>query len=242
MNANVLQSSLTPLRDALEDVEAERDRLNRRIRRLREAIRSVELGVDVPQLEELLQGASPSARPAPPTLVQQDTPPQPQLAPPPQLSPLAPMPGMGFLTRMGEGLPAGVASGFPVPPSQQFGMPSVDVGVLGRMTPELLDSLPFGVVTLDANGRVVGYNDTESRMAGLPRDMVIGRNFFTDVAPCARVREFEGRFRDFASGRSRLALETFEFVFHFRAGAQRVVILISPARLRGQFHVSMIRP
>ena len=41
MNPHVLQSALGPLRGALEDVEAERDRLNRRIRRLREAIRSV---------------------------------------------------------------------------------------------------------------------------------------------------------------------------------------------------------
>jgi photoactive yellow protein len=120
-------------------------------------------------------------------------------------------------------------------------MASVDVGSLGRMTPDQLDGLPFGVVTLDSNGRVIGYNDTESRLAGLPKDRVIGRNFFTEVAPCTRVREFEGRFRDFAEGRSRLALETFEFVFHFRHGAQRVVILISPARHRGRFHVSMIR-
>lgn len=240
MNAQLLQSSLPPLRSALEDVEAERDRLNRRIRRLREAIRSIELGVEVPQLHELLPGPTHSAPPAPQTMLPQYSPPTPQIAAPSQL---APMPGMGYMTRLGEGLPPGVASGFPLPPAApQLAMPSVDVGALGRMTPELLDSLPFGVVTLDAGGRVIGYNDTESRMAGLPRDVVLGRNFFTDVAPCSRVREFEGRFRDFANGRSRLALETFEFVFHFRAGAQRVVILVSPARLRGQFHVSMIRP
>lgn len=120
-------------------------------------------------------------------------------------------------------------------------VPNVDVGALRTLSPEALDALPYGVITLDATGRVVGYNDTESRLAALPKDKVLGRNFFAEVAPCTRVRDFEGRFRDFAEGRTRAAVETFEFVFHFRHGVQRVVILVTTGRRRGEFFVSLLR-
>lgn len=226
---------LARLQGLLDDAETERTRVNRRIRRLRNLIKAVRNGDEMPDLAELF-GAP--ASPAPPAV--------PSLAPPSQAVPALPdLPAdarLGPAGHLGAGLPAGVPSPVPPPPKgADFQMPSVDVGRLGRMTPEALDSLPFGVITLDRTGRVIGYNDTESRMAGLPKDAVLGRNFFGDVAPCAAVRAFEGRFRDFSEGRSRLALETFEFVFNFRKGAQRVVIMISPARVRGQFHVSMIR-
>ncbi|MCB9743980.1 MAG: PAS domain-containing protein [Alphaproteobacteria bacterium] len=159
----------------------------------------------------------------------------------PPLEAAAPPPSP-FAGRLGIGLAPGVPSPVQPPPSTgplQLG--NIDLGLMTRLSAEQLNGLPFGVVTLDARGRILAYNDTESRMAGIPVDAVLGRNFFSEVAPCTRVREFEGRFQDFASGRSRLGMETFEFVFHFSAGAQRVVILVTPARLRGQFHVSMIR-
>jgi len=122
------------------------------------------------------------------------------------------------------------------------GLPaSVDVGALQRLDEAELDGLPYGVVTLDRNGRIVGYNDTESRMVGLPRAAVLGRNFFTDVAPCTRVKEFEGRFRELVNRGGGLPTTSFDFVFRFERGHQHVSILISPARLRGRFHVSMVR-
>lgn len=216
---------LNRLEQLLDESETQRARLNRRIRRIRDLIRAVQNGDPMPDLAEFFgpPAGAPAAAPAPP-------------------APAPPVDTRPFAGHLGAGLPPGVAAPVPVPPpAAELQMPSVDVGRLGRMSPEELDRLPFGVVTLDASGRVIGYNDTESRLAGLPRDAVLGRNFFGDVAPCAAVREFEGRFRDFAAGRSRLALETFEFVFNFRKGAQRVVIMIAPARVRGQFHVSMIR-
>ena len=123
-----------------------------------------------------------------------------------------------------------------LPPSM-----NVDVGLVNRLSTEELDQLPYGVIQLDARGRVVGYNDTESRMVGLPKERVIGKNFFQEVAPCTRVKEFEGRFRDMAEGRSKNVVEQFEFVFHFRKGSQRVVIMIFRARQRGIFNISLIR-
>lgn len=144
---------------------------------------------------------------------------------------------------LGIGLPPGAV--YPgAPQSVVPGMPSsmnVDIGFVNQLSNEQLDGLPYGVIQLDARGRVVGYNDTESRMVGLPKERVIGRNFFQEVAPCTRVQEFEGRFRDLAEGRSRKVFEQFEFVFNFRKGAQRVVIMIFRARQRGIFNISIIR-
>lgn len=135
--------------------------------------------------------------------------------------------------------------GPPQPPEEFFfaddALPSVDVGNIARMTPEELDRLPFGVVTLDNLGRVINYSDTESRLAGLPKSQVIGKYFFEEVAPCARVQEFQGRFRDLVAGRSRLGVEVFDFVFRFARGIERVTIMIAPARVRGRFNICMVR-
>jgi photoactive yellow protein len=59
-----------------------------------------------------------------------------------------------------------------------------------------LDALPFGVIQLDDNGRIVEYNAFEQRFAGRRRADVLGRRFFTDVAPCTNNRLLRGRFRD----------------------------------------------
>ncbi len=55
---------------------------------------------------------------------------------------------------------------------------------LNAMSEAELDALAFGAVGLDAEGRVDRYNAHEERSSGLPRDHVVGRHFFFDVAPC----------------------------------------------------------
>ena len=52
------------------------------------------------------------------------------------------------------------------------------------MSTQALDELEFGVVRMRVDGEVVGYNLWESKLAGLSRERVLGRNFFSDVAPC----------------------------------------------------------
>ena len=91
-----------------------------------------------------------------------------------------------------------------------------------RLSPELLDacsdaeldSLAFGVVCLDADGTILRYNLYESRFARLDRNQVIGRNFFTEIAPCADLQQFRGRFADgVAAGELHC---TFRFHFAFK--------------------------
>ena len=117
----------------------------------------------------------------------------------------------------------------------------IDFGAVSRLSPEELDRLPYGLITLDAQGRVIHYNDTESRLVGLPKERVIGRSFFTEVAPCTRVREFEGRFLELARDPVRIRVQSFDFIFRFARGEQHVSIVLTPARTRGQFHMALVR-
>ena len=73
-----------------------------------------------------------------------------------------------------------------------------------------LDSLNFGVVEMDLSGKVLRYNATESRSAGLPADRVLGRQFFTEVAPCSNNAKVAHRFRAAALD------ETINYMFALR--------------------------
>ena len=92
-----------------------------------------------------------------------------------------------------------------------------------QLTEEELNALPVGLIQLDPEGKVLTYNRTESRLAGFDPDDVIDRNFFYDIAPCARVQEFYGRFR--AGVEARELHEVFPFEFDFRDGRQRDVVI-----------------
>lgn len=95
---------------------------------------------------------------------------------------------------------------------------------LSALTAADIDSLPFGYIALAADGTIRKYNRYEADLARKDPQEVLGRNFFREVAPCTQVREFEGRFREFANGGSSEALLTFDFEFRFRHGAQSVRI------------------
>lgn len=119
--------------------------------------------------------------------------------------------------------------------------PVVDEGArLARVSARDLDALPYGAILMDDSGRIVAYNDTESRMARLPVEAVIGRNFFTEVAPCTRVKDFEGRFRALAAGQG-AGLVSFDFVFPFPFGAQRVSVLLTRHSQPGHVIMALIR-
>jgi photoactive yellow protein len=80
-----------------------------------------------------------------------------------------------------------------------------------HMTPADLDKLPYGMIQLDGSGRILKYNAVESRLASLDQQQQLGRNFFSEVAPCTKVQAFYGRFKE---GVVREQLDT-TFTFHF---------------------------
>jgi photoactive yellow protein len=85
-----------------------------------------------------------------------------------------------------------------------------------------LDALPYGMIQLDATGRILKYNAVESRLAQLPQLETLGKRFFTEVAPCTKVRQFYGQFKE---GVVRESLDTtFQFHFAFKQHPRDVTV------------------
>jgi photoactive yellow protein len=94
---------------------------------------------------------------------------------------------------------------------------------LSGIDADLLDALPFGAIQLSGDGAIVGYSRGESALSGLAAKDVIGKHFFRDVAPCASVREFAGKFEELRAG-GRSGLVKLRFVFKYARGAKLVEI------------------
>jgi photoactive yellow protein len=50
-----------------------------------------------------------------------------------------------------------------------------------------LDALPLGIIRLDQSGKILYYNASQAELGHLTSKGSIGRNFFTEVAPCTAV-------------------------------------------------------
>ncbi len=74
-----------------------------------------------------------------------------------------------------------------------------------------LDLLPYGIIVLDREGVILYYNRREEEIASRERLEVLGKNFFTEVAPCTRLTEFHDGFRDTIDRDGHTA----ELKFHF---------------------------
>ena len=123
-----------------------------------------------------------------------------------------------------------------VPPdARSIELPVCDAGrasavleAADAMSPDELDALPYGMIQLDASGRILKYNAVESRLASLPQARAIGKQFFTEIAPCTKVQQFYGRFKD---GVVRESLDTsFQFHFAFRQAPRDVTVRLFYSR------------
>lgn len=74
--------------------------------------------------------------------------------------------------------------------------PEVLLERIDSLSSQELDALPHGAIQLDCQGRVLQFNACEADDSHLNRADVLGRDFFNEVAPCARGPEFQGRFLD----------------------------------------------
>ena len=82
-----------------------------------------------------------------------------------------------------------------MPSGLDFDAPGL-AAVLVTLPGAELDALPYGVVEMDPETRVLRYNLTESRWSGLSRDQVLGRLFFVEVAPCSDNRHVSRRYQE----------------------------------------------
>lgn len=95
---------------------------------------------------------------------------------------------------------------------------------IDRMNEGELDGLPFGAIRLDKDGKVLSYNATEARLTGRDPRRVIGRNFFTDVAPCTNVQAFAGRFREGVARKEMHVI--FPYRFDFQMAPRDVTVTL----------------
>lgn len=112
---------------------------------------------------------------------------------------------------------------------------------LSNLSAPEIDALPFGYIALAPDGTVRKYNRYEADLARKDPREVLGRNFFQDVAPCTQVQEFEGRFRDFVEEDDGPPTLSFDFVFRFRHGVQKVHIGFVRSPLKKEVIVTVNR-
>ncbi len=113
--------------------------------------------------------------------------------------------------------------------------------LIGTLSPEELDELDFGVIGIDDAGVVRLYNTTESRLAGLSRDRVVGNPLFTVVAPCMNNYLVAQRFEDAkASGEPLDATIDYVFTLKMRPSKVKLRLIAKP----GDAHrfVVVLRP
>lgn len=111
---------------------------------------------------------------------------------------------------------------------------------LDALSDEELDTLPFGVIGLDREGRILRYNVAEARFARLDRGRVLGKSFFGEIARCTATPEFLGRFETFVRDPATAPVR-FPFVFAFRFGAQQVDVEMGGAPGSGRVYLCVNR-
>ncbi|MBC8010378.1 MAG: photoactive yellow protein [Burkholderiales bacterium] len=67
---------------------------------------------------------------------------------------------------------------------------------LETASPAALDAAEFGLVRMKPDGTVLAYNTYEARLSGLSPEGVMGKNFFTQVAPCTNNFMVAERFQE----------------------------------------------
>ncbi|MFW5683926.1 MAG: photoactive yellow protein [Spirochaetota bacterium] len=94
--------------------------------------------------------------------------------------------------------------------------------VLSKMDESQIDGLAFGAIELDEQGVVKRYNAAEGSITGRNPDEVIGKNFFTEVAPCTNRPEFKGKFDEGVKAGELNTL--FEYVFDYKMQPTKVKV------------------
>ena len=75
----------------------------------------------------------------------------------------------------------------------EFGQSDLATAI-AMLSPREVDLLEFGAIQLDGDGKVLAYNQTESNFTGQRKAAVIGRHFFSEIAPYCDTPAFRGTF------------------------------------------------
>lgn len=107
-----------------------------------------------------------------------------------------------------------------------FGAKDLD-NILQR-DPGRIEFLPFGAVMVDKIGKILKYNAAEGLIVGRQASDVIGKNFFNDVAPCAKGKKFHGEFLKFAQTGQVNTMLDYEFDYKMKPVKVRIHLKSAP--------------
>jgi len=99
---------------------------------------------------------------------------------------------------------------------------TADIDNILQAEPRRAEFLPFGAVMVDRTGKILKYNKAEGLIAGRDPADVIGKNFFNDIAPCAKGKRFHGEFLKFAKSGQINTL--FDYQFGYKGADVKVRI------------------
>lgn len=93
--------------------------------------------------------------------------------------------------------------------------------------PSRAELLPFGAIMVNQHGDVLRFNQVESGISGRHANDVVGRNFFNEIAPCAKGQVFYNHFfRAVADGQVNTM---FDYHFDYKLKATNVRIHMKSA-------------
>lgn len=118
-----------------------------------------------------------------------------------------------------------------------FGANDID-NRLAKMSSAEIDQLAFGAIQLDPSGTILQYNEAEGAITGRSPSQVIGKNFFTDVAPCTNTPKFKGAFDKVVKDRSNIMIE---YTFDYQMTPTKVKVHMKPALVGGSYWIFVKR-
>ncbi|QTA79571.1 Photoactive yellow protein [Desulfonema limicola] len=87
---------------------------------------------------------------------------------------------------------------------------------LSKMNDTQIDKLAFGAIQVDEAGKILTYNMAEGEITGRNPKQVIGKNFFDQVAPCTKTKEFYGKFVEGIKKGNLSAMFEYEFDYQMK--------------------------
>ena len=108
----------------------------------------------------------------------------------------------------------------------EFGSNDIE-NAMSKLSGKQIDDLAFGAIQLDKTGKVMTYNAMEGQITGRDPSSVLGKNFFTSVAPCTNKPSFKG---EFDKGVRAGTLNTiFEYTFDYNMKPTKVRVHMKKA-------------
>ena len=89
-----------------------------------------------------------------------------------------------------------------------------------------LNEFDFGVVRMDPKGTVISYNKYEADLATLSQEEVIGKNFFTQIAPCTNNFLVAAKYLEAPEKRDKII--SYIFTYRIKPTQVKLRLLVEP--------------